>query len=111
MKLTKEMLLEMIEEEVKNSESNVKTEPDRTLGKAYLSKADRTKELRSKIKDPQAGVDAKERGIVSALENSLMDLANLGDIKSGSTFSILKKLDLMMKKEIARLSKGKTDEE
>ena len=103
MKISKEKLLEIIEEEV-----------DKAFGTDSMSRTDRTKDLRQKAKATasQKGVDAKERGIVQRIEQNLTKLADLTNIKSGNTFTLLKRLNALMEKEIQKLeSGGSTNEE
>lgn len=74
-----------------------------------MSRTDRTKDLRQKAKATasQKGVDAKERGIVQRIEQNLTKLADLTNIKSGNTFTLLKRLNAMMEKEIQKLEASK----
>ncbi len=97
MKISKEKLLEIIEEEV-----------DKAFGSDSMSRTDRTKDLRQKAKatSSQKGVDAKERGIVQRIEQNLTKLADLTNIKSGNTFTLLKRLNALMEKEIQKLESG-----
>lgn len=101
MKISKEKLLEIIEEEV-----------DKAFGTDSMSRTDRTKDLRQKAKATasQKGVDAKERGIVQRIEQNLTKLADLTNIKSGNTFTLLKRLNAMMEKEIQKLEASKNEE-
>ena len=105
MKISKEELKKIIKEELENAKA---------FGFDTTSQSDRKKDLKQKYKDAssQKGVDNKERGIVQRIEQKLTKLADLTDIKSGSTFALLKKLDSLMEKEIAKLEGGgKADEE
>ena len=101
MKISKEKLLEIIEEEV-----------EKAFGADSVSKAVRTKNLRQKATDTsgQQGVDVKERGIVQRIEQNLTKLADLTDIKTGSTFTLLKRLNALMEKEINKLEGSKNEE-
>ena len=96
MKISKERLMEIIEEEVNKS-----------LGSDTVSRSDRAKELRQKVKSTSSekGVDAKERGIVQRIEQNLTKLADLTNIKTGATFALLNRLNSLMEKEIAKLEK------
>ena len=98
MKITKERLLEIIKEEV-----------ERSFGTDAVTKSARTQDLRQKAKSTsqQQGVDSKERGIVQRIEQNLTKLADLTDIKTGSTFTLLKRLNALMEKEIQKLEKRK----
>lgn len=102
MKITKERLLEIIKEEMDKVD----------FGRDSVSRSDRSKELRQKMKSTssETGVDTKERGIVQRIEQNLTKLADLTDIKSGSTFTLLKRLNALMEKEIAKLEGGSSDE-
>ena len=102
MKITKERLLEIIKEELNKAD----------FGRDSVSRSDRSKELRQKAKSAssETGVDTKERGIVQRIEQNLTKLADLTDIKSGSTFTLLKRLNTLMEKEIAKLEGGSSDE-
>jgi len=105
MKISKEELKRIIQEELEKSKS---------FGFDTASQSDRKKDLKQKYKDAssQKGVDNKERGIVQRIEQKLTKLADLTDIKSGSTFALLKKLDALMEKEIQKLEGGvKSNEE
>lgn len=98
MKISKERLMEIIEEEVNKS-----------LGSDTVSRSDRAKELRQKVKSASSeqGVDAKERGIVQRIEQNLTKLADLTNIKTGATFALLNRLNSLMEKEIKKLEQGK----
>lgn len=102
MKITKERLLEIIKEEMDKAD----------FGRDSISRSDRAKELRQKMKSTssETGVDTKERGIVQRIEQNLTKLADLTDIKSGSTFTLLKRLNALMEKEIAKLEGGSSGE-
>lgn len=104
MKISKEMLKEIIKEEL---------EKQKAFGYDATSQSDRKKDLKQKYKDAssQKGVDNKERGIVQRIEQKLTKLADLTDIKSGSTFSLLKRLDALMEKEIQKLEGGEQTDE
>lgn len=107
MKISKEQLKEIIKEELeKLSEQDESDTPQqKSFGFDTTSQSDRKKDLQQKYKDAskQKGVDSKERGIVQRIEQKLTKLADLTDIKSGSTFTLLKKLDALMEKEIQKL--------
>ena len=105
MKISKELLKQIIKEEL---------EKQKSFGFDTTSQSDRKKSLKQKFKDvsTQKGVDNKERGIVQRIEQNLTKLADLTDIKSGQTFALLKRLNSMMEKEIEKLESGAdTDEE
>ena len=87
----------------------VKEEVSKSFGGDTVSKSDRAKKLRQKVKSSSSeqGVDSRERGIVQRIEQNLTKLADLTDIKSGSTFTLLKRLNDLMEKEIQKLEQGK----
>ena len=101
MKISKEKLMEIITEELG------------ALGSTSISKSDRAKELRQKMRDTssETGVDTKERGIIQRIEQNLTTLADLTNIKSGATFAFLKRLNALMEKEIEKLKGDPPDEE
>lgn len=103
MKISKEVLKQIIKEELS------------TFGKDVTSKSDASAKLKQKMRDmsTQQGVDNRERGIIQRMEQNLAKLADLTDIKSGSVFSTLKKLNTIIEDQIAKLegSSGKKDEE
>ena len=104
MKISKEMLKEIIKEEMENQKS---------FGADSTSQSSRKKDLKQKFKDVsgEKGVDNRERGIVQRIEQNLTKLADLTDIKSGQTFALLKRLNSMMEKEIAKLEGGAQPDE
>lgn len=102
MKLSKEQLKKIIMEELS------------TFGKDITSKSDATAAAKQKVRDvsSQQGVDNRERGIIQRMEQNLAKLADLTDIKSGSVFSTLKRLNTIIEDQIAKLEGGgKQDEE
>jgi len=104
MKISKERLMEIIKEELDAG----------AFGSDTVSKSSRVADLRAKAKDTTSasGVDAKERGIIQRIEKNLTKLAELSNIRSGNTFSLLKRINALMEKEIAKLEDGEqTDEQ
>lgn len=101
MKITKELLIEMIEEETAKS-----------FGSDVSSRSSRAKDLKQRASDTTAtqGVDDRERGIISRIEQNLSRLANVTDIKSGKVFSILKRLNKAIEDQIAEHEGEKPDE-
>jgi hypothetical protein len=101
MKITKELLREMIEEETSKS-----------FGSDVSSRSNTTKDLKQRASDAskKQGVDDRERGIISRIETNLAKLADLTDIKSGNVFSVLKKLNEIIEKQIAKLEGAKRNE-
>lgn len=100
MKISKEMLKEIIKEELELQD----------FGKSSVSKTDRTKDLKAKAidSDSQKQIDNLERGIIKQFTDRLQKLAELSNIKSGSVNSLLKKVYGIMDNEIQKLEdKGK----
>jgi|14_taG_2_1085336.scaffolds.fasta_scaffold06025_8 hypothetical protein len=100
MKITKELIKEMIEEEVSS------------LGKTNVSKSDANRDLKQRSMDSagQQDIDNKERGIIHQIEKSLSKLAKIGNLKDPGIFTILKKVDLVIQKEIQKIE-GKNPNE
>ena len=92
MKITKELLKEMIEEEAAKA-----------FGAQRTSKGTATADLKQRSKDmqDQKGVDDLERGIISQIEQLLTRLADETDIKSGAVNSNLKKIYNLLQKSLA----------
>ena len=103
MKITKERLMEIIKEEL---ESNA-------FGSDSISTSSSVYDLRTKAKDAssETGIDTKERGIMTRIEANLAKLAQLSNIKSGQTFSLLKRVNDFMEKEIQKLEGDAQNEE
>ena len=101
MKITKELLKEIIEEEVAKS-----------FGSDTSSQSSMSRDLKQRSKDAlkQQGIDNKERGIISRIEKNLAKLADLTDIKSGNIFNTLKRLNKVIEDQIAKLEGSKQDE-
>ena len=101
MKISKEELKRIIQEELS------------TFGKDVTSKSDASANLKQKMRDmsAQQGVDNRERGIIQRMEQNLAKLADLTDIKSGSVFSTLKKLNGIIEDQIAKLEGGEQKDE
>ena len=59
----------------------------------------------------QQGIDNRERGIIGRMEKNLAKLADLTDIKSGSVFAVLKRLNKVIEDQIAELEGETPDEE
>lgn len=102
MKITKELLKEMIEEEAAKA-----------FGSDTSTRTDTSKDLRKRSKDAvkQQGIDNRERGIIGRMEKNLAKLADLTDIKSGNVFATLKRLNKIIEDQIAELEGAKQDEE
>jgi len=102
MKITKELLKEMIEEEAAKAfgaDSSTRTSMSQDLRK------------RSKEAVKQQGIDNRERGIIGRMEKNLAKLADLTDIKSGNVFATLKRINKIIEDQIAELEGAKQDEE
>ena len=99
MKITKEMLKQIIKEELEQAE----------FGKERTSRGQASAGLKQRSKDMQSqkGVDDLERGIITQIEDLLTKLADKTDIKGGSVNSKLKKLYSVLKQELGE----ETDEE
>lgn len=93
MKISKELLKKIIKEELEQTE----------FGKKKTSRGQASADLKQRSKDVQAqkGVDDKERGIISQIEQLLTRLADETDIKSGSINSNLKKIYNLLQKSLA----------
>lgn len=103
MKITKETLREMIESEMDK----------KSFGADTTSASDASRQLKQRSRDAiqQKGIDNKERGIIGRMEKNLAKLADLTDIKSGSVFAVLKKLNTIIEDQIAKLEGSNQDEE
>ena len=103
MKITKETLREMIESEMDK----------KSFGADITSTSDVSKDLKQRAREAtqQKGIDNKERGIIGRMEKNLAKLADLTDIKSGSVFAVLKKLNAVIEDQIAKLEGDPQDEE
>ena len=102
MKITKKILKEMIESEMDG----------KAFGADTSSATDTSRDLKQRSKDAikQKGIDNKERGIIGRIEKNLAKLADLTDIKSGSVFAILKRLNGIIEDQIAKLEGDQPDE-
>jgi hypothetical protein len=101
MKITKELLKEMIEEEAAKA-----------FGTDASTRTAMSKDLKQRSKDAvkQQGIDNRERGIIGRMEKNLAKLADLTDIKSGNVFATLKRLNKVIEDKIAELEGTKQDE-
>ena len=99
MEITKEMLKQIIKEELEKAE----------FGKERTSRGQASASLKQRSKDMQSqkGVDDLERGIITQIEDLLTKLADKTDIKGGSGNSKLKKLYSGLQQELGE----ETDEE
>ena len=98
MKISKEMLKEIIKEELEKED----------FGKSTVTRTDASKDLKQRSREmiSQKGVDNRERGIIQRMEQNLAKLADLTDIKSGNVYAVLKKLNGIIEKQIAELEGG-----
>jgi len=104
--------MKISEEEIKKIINEVLNEND-DFGRKVVSKSDSSKNLKQRAQDAlsQKGVDSVERGIIQQIEDNLSRLADLTNLKSGNTFSLLRRLNAIIEKEIKRLqSKEQKDE-
>ena len=96
--------MKISEEEIKKIINEVLNEND-DFGKKVVSKSDSSKNLKQRSRDAlsQKGVDSVERGIIQQIEDNLSKLADLTNLKSGNTFSLLRRLNVIIEKEIKKL--------
>ena len=96
--------MKISEEEIKKIINEVLNEND-DFGRKSVSKSDSSKNLKQRSRDAlsQKGVDSVERGIIQQIEDNLSRLADLTNLKSGNTFSLLRRLNAIIEKEIKRL--------
>tara|TARA_R100000734_G_C3279893_1_gene73772 strand:+ start:227 stop:526 length:300 start_codon:yes stop_codon:yes gene_type:complete len=92
MKISKEMLKQIIKEELEQVD----------FGKQRTSRGQASADLKQRSKDMQSqkGVDDRERGIINQIESLLTQLADETDIKGGAVNSKLKKLYNVLKQEL-----------
>jgi len=96
--------MKISEEEIKKIINEVLNEND-DFGRKSVSKSDSSKNLKQRSRDAlsQKGVDSVERGIIQQIEDNLSKLADLTNLKSGNTFSLLRRLNVIIEKEIKKL--------
>ena len=99
MKISKERLKEIIKEEIENQK----------LGQGSVSRQDVSKDLRQRSKDvsKQLGVDNKERAIIQQIEKNLQKLADLTNLKTGTVFATLVRLNKQIEAQIQKLEAKK----
>lgn len=99
MKISKEKLKEIIKEEIE----------DQKLGQGSVSRQDVSKDLRQRSKDvsKQLGVDNKERAIIQQIEKNLQKLADLTNLKTGTVFATLVRLNKQIEAQIQKLEAKK----
>jgi len=103
MKITNKEIKKIIKEVLDEQEN---------FGKQAVTTTDSVKSLkqRSKEASSQQGVDNRERGIIQQIETNLAKLADIADLKSGRVFSILKRLNMMIEKELEKIESKKGSE-
>jgi len=96
--------MKISEEEIKKIINEVLNEND-DFGRKSVSKSDSSKNLKQRSRDAlsQKGIDSVERGIIQQIEDNLSRLADLTNLKSGNTFSLLRRLNVIIEKEIKKL--------
>ena len=101
LKVTKELLKEMIEEEAVKA-----------FGSDAQTRTNMSQDLKQRSKDAikQQGIDNRERGIIGRMEKNLAKLADLTDIKSGNVFAVLKRLNKVIEDQIAELEGEQSSE-
>lgn len=103
MKITEEILKQIIKEELEQQE----------FGKSTVSRAQRAKDLKTKAIDSQSqvGIDNIERGIIKQFTDRLQKLAEVSNLKSGRVSSLLKRLYGIMDEEIQKLGNREQKDE
>ena len=99
--------MKITDKEIKKIIKEVLDEQD-GFGKTAVSRTDSAKNLRQRTRDAvsQKGVDNMERGIIQQVENNLSKLADITNLKSGNTFSFLKRLNSLIEKQIEKIESG-----
>ena len=102
MKITEDLIKELIEEILS----------EKSFGSDATTRSSMGQQLAQRSKDAvkQQGVDNRERGMIGRIEKNLAKLADLTDIKKGEIFSVLKRLNGIIEKEIKNIEGAKTDE-
>ena len=104
MKLTEEKIKELIEAVLN----------EKSFGSDRTTRSSMSKDLAQRGRDAvqQTGVEDRERGIITRIEKNLTKLADLPDIDitSGNMFAVLKRLNGIIEKEIAKVEGAKQDE-
>ena len=94
MKISQEELIKIIKEEVQNA-----------LGGSSLTKSAASKDLTQQKKDVasgQEGITNLERGVIADFVKTLTTAAETENIKTGQIFSLLNKVNDVLKKRIAK---------
>tara|TARA_R100001443_G_scaffold117270_1_gene141008 strand:+ start:955 stop:1317 length:363 start_codon:yes stop_codon:yes gene_type:complete len=108
MRITKESLFKLIKEEVENTldtnpEEEEEAEPSdeqAKLGKSSMTKSDVRKDLRTQRQNVGEfqGITNVERAIIQDFVKTLKQAAEVTNIKTGGVFSLLNRVNKMMKK-------------
>ena len=99
MNIDKQKLKQIIKEEI---EAVLEQEQQKAFGTDSVNKSNLSTSFKDQAKkvSSQTGIDNLERGIIDRITKDLEKLANVKNLKSGSTFSYLKKLVAALEKEI-----------
>lgn len=108
MNIDKQKLKQIIKEEI---EAVLEQEQQKAFGTDSVNKSNLSTSFKDQAKkvSSQTGIDNLERGIIDRITKDLEKLANVKNLKSGSTFGYLKKLVAALEKEIQ--SAGSSDEQ
>lgn len=108
MKIDKQKLKQIIKEEI---EAVLEQEEQKAFGTDSVGKSGLSASFKDQAKKAvsQTGIDNLERGIIDRITKDLEKLANVKNLKSGSTFNYLKKLVTALEKEIQNA--GSSDEQ
>ena len=90
----------------------IEEETRKAFGSDASTRTDTAKDLKQRSRDAvkQKGIDNRERGIIGRMEKNLAKLADLTDIKSGSIFAVLRKLNKIIEDQIAEIEGAQQDE-
>lgn len=104
--------MKITDEEIKKIINEVLDEEVNSFGKTSVSRTDSAKNLKQRSRDAvsQKGVDNMERGIIQKIENNLSKLADVTNLRSGNVFAFLKKLNMLIEKEIQKFEGTGQDE-
>lgn len=105
--------MKITNEEIKKIINEVLDEEDSHFGKTSVTRTDSAKNLKQRSRDAisQKGVDNMERGIIQKIENNLSKLADVTNLRSGNVFTFLKKLNMLIEKEIQKIEGGEQKDE
>jgi|7_EtaG_2_1085326.scaffolds.fasta_scaffold04967_4 hypothetical protein len=107
MKLTEQKLKEIIKEEIQRL--NETETGQETFGTKFVSSGQRAKGLQQKKADvlKKSGVDSKEHGMITQIEDVITELADVDDIKIGQVRTIL---NTTYKKLVVLLQQAKAEQ-